>query len=100
MLTATIHGSRGTLRTTLIYGPNNSTKERPASDTADTTIIPLSHPIHQRQGASRGTFDTHGAQRRWHAHLGNAREISGAWSGALVCWRDVWVDVVCAQGNH
>src|SRR6185437_2822700 len=34
-------------------------------------------------------------------HLGSAREISGARSGALVCWRDgLQGVVVCAQGNH
>lgn len=39
MLLATIHGSRGTLRTTLMDGPNYGTKEKPASNTADTIII-------------------------------------------------------------
>jgi hypothetical protein len=68
VFTATIHGSRGTLRTTLMFGPSIGTKERPASDTAGIPIIPPRCPIRQTQGAG-AIFPPHGAQRRWNAHV-------------------------------
>lgn len=47
VLTATIQGSGGTLRTTLNNGPNNGTKDKSASNTAGTTIIPPPSPGYQ-----------------------------------------------------
>ena len=73
MLTATIHGSRGTLRTTLTHGPTNSTKNESASNTADHIIVPPHRPRRQSTGDPATTFDPHGAQRRWNA---NAKRVA------------------------
>lgn len=84
MLTATIHGSRGTLRATLLFGPINGTKGGPASNAADTTIIPLPIPGHQPQGDWDTIFDLYGAQRRWNAFI---QEIYRYHSTVKYCFR-------------